>query len=104
RDPLLEQVLTDRAGNAPADLQVQDEPIVYEKARKSEPDLTAEAFRARLIKAREAGLTGFFHRHGQRRWWKINIPEKQQGRIVIQFDDLDAHITYLTPQQREMAS
>jgi hypothetical protein len=104
RDPLLEQVLTDRSGNASGDLQYQDEPIVYEKAKAIEPDLTPEAFRARLIKARAAGLTGFFHRHEQRRWWKINEPEKQQGRIVIQFDDLDPHITYLTPQQREMAS
>ena len=104
RDPLLEAVLTDRSGNAAGDLQYQDEPIVFEKAKKIEPDLTAEQFRARLIKAREAGLTGFFHRHGQRRWWKINEPEKQQGRIVIQIDDLDPHITYLTPQQREMAS
>ena len=104
RDTLLEQVLTDRAGNAPADLEVQDEPIVFKKAKAIEPDITPEAFRARLIKAREAGLTGFFHRHGQRRWWKINNPEKQQGRIVIQIDDHDPHITYLTPEQREMAS
>jgi len=104
RDTLLELVLTDRSGNAPGDLQYQDEPIVYEKARKIEPDLTPEAFRARLIKARQAGLSGFFHRHGQRRWWKINNPEKQQGRIFLQFDDLDPHITYLTPEQREMAS
>src|SRR6185503_17713458 len=59
RDALLEHVLTDHAGNAPADLPLQDEPLVYEKAKKIEPDLTAEAFRARLLKAREAGLTGF---------------------------------------------
>ena len=104
RDALLEQVLTDRSGNAAGDLEYQDEPIVYEKAKKIEPDLTPQAFRERLIKAREAGLTGFFHRHGQRRWWKINNPEQQQGRIILQIDDHDPHITYLTPEQREMAS
>jgi hypothetical protein len=102
RDPLLEQVLTDRSGNAPSDLPLQDEPEVFKKAKAIVPDLTAEAFRSRLIKAREDGLVGFFHRHGQRRWWKINNPEQSHGRILIQIDKLDPHITFLSPEQRKM--
>jgi hypothetical protein len=98
-DPLLEQVLTDRAGNAPGDLEVQDEPIVYKKAVAIEPGLMPEAFRQRLLKAREVGLTGFFHRHGQRRWWKTKDRETSRGRIVIQIDNEDPHYQFLDGKQ-----
>jgi hypothetical protein len=104
RDPLLEKVLTDHAGNASADLPLQDEPEVFKKAKQIEPELTPEAFHQRLVKARTAGLAGYFHRHDQHRWWKVKDPEQRQGRILLQVDEQDPHVVYLNGQQRDEAA
>ena len=99
RDALLEKHITSETGNG-RPIELQGEEFLLERARKDEPGLSAEAFHKRLIAARDQGLIEYFHRHGQHRWWKIPEPEKNHGRVTLQFDDGTPYIIWFDGEIR----
>jgi hypothetical protein len=102
-DTLLEKHVTSETGNM-RPIELQGEQFILRRAREDDPDLTAEELRRRLVAARDQGLVEYFHRHGQHRWWKIPHPEKNHGRVTLQFDQKEPYVIWFDEAVRTAPS
>jgi hypothetical protein len=81
------------------------EDVVFERARKDDPDLTRKQLHQLLLLARDAGLVDHWYRKGSYHLW--NIPDDvmaMKGRITFRFDDYDPVSYFLLPGHQEESS
>ena len=100
RDALLEKHITSETGNG-RPIEIQGESFILERAKKDEPNLTAESLHKRLLEARDQGLVQYFQRHGQHRWWKTPHPEQNHGKVVLQIDQETPYVIWFDEDIRK---